>query len=277
MSKSAIAALTKAQEVIAAAGIELNINLAGYVTDADVRKNWRNADALAALIINSAANAFQCENSETFAENAFDDMAEAVERYIESNLDSWNGKSWTQKNTGIELDRLAAMVAANMAFETRVALVEEKHTDTTNRIAAERDQLTFRLSSEETQRALIANAHDEALEVNARRRIAEFFGGMDYAARCAAVDAAHAEALEMNARYNAAMVSGLNHKCCCRVADGKMKLSEALASHEAMDLAGVRRPSWFFESMNDAQRNFIVSLAHADALEENERRANKNG
>lgn len=137
MSKSAIKALTKAQEFMAAAGVA--VNLVGYVTDSNVRKSWRNADALAALIINSAANAFQCENSTTFAENFFDDMAEAVERYISSNLDDWDGKSWTQKDTGAELDRLAIMVAANMAFESRASIV--KH-------AAE-------------------EAHAEALEINA--------------------------------------------------------------------------------------------------------------
>jgi len=44
----------------------------------------------------------------------------------------------------------------------------------------------------------IKAAHAEALEIEARRRIAAFFGGLDYAGRRAAVDAAHEEALAMN-------------------------------------------------------------------------------
>lgn len=122
MSKSAIAALTKAQEIIAAAGV--NVNLTGYITDAGVRKNWRNADALATLLINSAANAFQCEDSTTFADNFFDNMEEAVERYVSANLDDWNGKSWVQKDTAAELGRLADMVARNVMFEADAAHTE---------------------------------------------------------------------------------------------------------------------------------------------------------
>lgn len=42
-------------------------------------------------------------------------------------------------------------------------------------------------------------AHAEALEINARRRVAEFFGGLDHAGRQAKIEEAHAEALEMDA------------------------------------------------------------------------------
>ena len=48
------------------------------------------------------------------------------------------------------------------------------------------------------QTSRIAHAHTEALEINARRRVAEFFGGLDHAGRQAKIEDAHAEALEMN-------------------------------------------------------------------------------
>lgn len=118
MSVSAIKALSKAQQIISAA--DVTVNLVGYVTDSNVRKSWRNADALAALIINSAGNAFQCENSETFADNYFDNMADAVERYISSNLDDWNQKSaaFMGLKAETELRRLIQMVERNQKYES---------------------------------------------------------------------------------------------------------------------------------------------------------------
>lgn len=50
-----------------------------------------------------------------------------------------------------------------------------------------------------TSQASIEAAHDEALRVNARRRVAEFFGGLDHAGRMAKLDEAHTEALVMDA------------------------------------------------------------------------------
>ncbi|ELY4521948.1 hypothetical protein SMZ79_000698 [Cronobacter turicensis] len=54
---------------------------------------------------------------------------------------------------------------------------------------------------------IIDRDHAEALEINHRRRIAEFFGGKDYAARREALEAAHAEALEINEAIDA-MIEG---------------------------------------------------------------------
>lgn len=176
MSKSAIKALTEAQNIIAKSGV--TVNLVGYITDANVRKNWRNADALAALIINSAGNAFQTETSETFESNCFDDMADAVTRYIDSNLDSWNQKSAAFMNLvcAIELVRLEGMVNANMNFEAGVA-------------AAAAKKLSASLVLDP------AEAHDIANEVQHRRRVADFFGGLDHAGRCAKLEADHEAAL----------------------------------------------------------------------------------
>lgn len=112
MSKSAIKALEKAQEVIATSTTGAKVNLVGYLTDETIRKNWRNADLLACLLINSVANAFQCETAESLEANLFDSMDQAIETYIQSNLDSWNNKTWPDslRDTTDQLIRLAVMV-----------------------------------------------------------------------------------------------------------------------------------------------------------------------
>jgi len=130
MSKTAIATLNKAAAIIATAGV--NVDLIGYLNDgkarksADGKKLWRSADKLAALIVNSAANAFQCENSETIKTggNWFTNMAQAVEAYTMSNLDDWSQAEWDDVKSFADMDqlaRLAEMVAANVAFEKREA------------------------------------------------------------------------------------------------------------------------------------------------------------
>ena len=185
MSKSAIAALTEAQNIIAKSGV--TVNLVGYVADKNIRKNWRNANALSALIINSAANAFQCENSETLGkdQNWFKTMDQAVTAYIDSNLDQWNQKEAAGLNLiiSLELVRLEGMVNANMNFEAGVA-------------AAAAKKLSASLVLDP------AEAHDIANEVQHRRRVADFFGGLDYAGRCAKLDADHVEALAINEAYS---------------------------------------------------------------------------
>lgn len=130
MSKSAIATLNKAQTVMAKAGVV--INLVEYMNngkdrhDSHGRKLWRNADKLAALIVNSAANAFQCENSSTFADNNFDDMAQAVDGYISSNLDDWSQAELEDCRSFWNVDqlaRLAEMVQRNVGWELNCSAV----------------------------------------------------------------------------------------------------------------------------------------------------------
>lgn len=118
MSKSAMNAIEKAYEVIATSTTGAQVNLIGYLKDENIRKNWRNADHLACLLINSVANAFQCESADTLEENMFDNMDQALESYIESNLDCWNGKTWPDslKDTTDELIRLAVMIERNNAY-----------------------------------------------------------------------------------------------------------------------------------------------------------------
>lgn len=127
MSKSAIATLNKAAATLATAGVV--VDLVAYLNDGKARtvsgkKLWRNADKLAALIVDSAANAFQCENSTTFADNHFDSMADAVDRYISSNLDDWSQSELEDCSSFWKVDqlaRLAEMVQRNVAFEAMQA------------------------------------------------------------------------------------------------------------------------------------------------------------
>lgn len=118
MSKSAIKAVEKAQEVIATSTTGANINLVAYLEDETIRKNWRNADLLACLLINSVADAFQCETAESLEANLFDNMDQAIETYIQSNLDSWNNKTWPDslRDTTDQLIRLALMVERDNVY-----------------------------------------------------------------------------------------------------------------------------------------------------------------
>lgn len=56
--------------------------------------------------------------------------------------------------------------------------------------------------SQTVKAEVIKHHHAVALEVEHRRRVAAFFGGMDYAARREALEGAQAEALAINAAYD---------------------------------------------------------------------------
>lgn len=116
MSKSAIKSLNRANEILAVLGLSVNVDM---INDSDIRKDWRNADVLACLIINSAANALQSENDDTLEENMFDDMQDAINCYTQANLESWNQKEWTARDVKAELARLAEMVNGQLAYNAR--------------------------------------------------------------------------------------------------------------------------------------------------------------
>ncbi|EOC0350210.1 hypothetical protein ACI0ZS_004386 [Cronobacter turicensis] len=77
----------------------------------------------------------------------------------------------------------------------------------TNRINGTVERLLDLARAVDECLAKIERDHAEALEINHRRRIAEFFGGKDHAARREALEAAHAEALEINEAIDA-MIAG---------------------------------------------------------------------
>lgn len=179
MSKTAIAVLKKAESIIASSGVV--VDLVSYLNEGKTRsvngkKLWRNADKLAALIVDSAANAFQTENTGTFPENMFDNMEQAVDRYVMSNLDSWSQVELEGCHSFFAVDqlaRLAEMVARNVAFEKK----ETDHAET-----------------------LVV---DDA-EMSRRCRDAVFFGSLDSFGRRVIVEAAHGEALAFNEEFDEA-------------------------------------------------------------------------
>lgn len=183
MSKTAIATLKKAESIMATAGV--NVDLVPFLNDGKARKAmdgkklWRNADKLALLIVDSAANAFQGECSETLSngDNFFKTMTQAVEAYISSNLDCWSQVELEDCSSFFKVDhlaRLADMVKANMAFEQREA--------------AHAEALAFNAEIDEVkadeQKDEWANQHDS------RKTIAQM------------IQSDHAEALAMNAAFD---------------------------------------------------------------------------
>lgn len=163
MSKSAIATLKKAEDIMATAGV-INIDLVAFLNDgksrsAEGKKLWRNADKLALLIVDSAANAFQGENSQTLSngDNFFSSMNQAVEAYISSNLDCWSQAELEDCTSFFKVDhlaRLAEMVAANIAFEKRQAAHDEALA------------MNAEFDAAKVSRVIVEAAHGEALEVN---------------------------------------------------------------------------------------------------------------
>lgn len=102
----------------------------------DVRKNWRNADVLARFLVDTVANAYECENSTTLADNGYDSMEDAISGYVEANLGDWDqakflASTFGQRTAQEIADRLAEAVFKNVAFE-----VKQKATMTTDQKAA---------------------------------------------------------------------------------------------------------------------------------------------
>ncbi len=143
MSKSALKALANADTMIKAAGVHNAAPLVEYLNDGKNRhdqhgrKLWRNADALASLLISAAGSCFQCETPDTLKDHGFTDMAEAVDRYVASALDSWSQVEWMAcgKDSRSERDRLLDMVNAHIEYVRRRELVQslEKQIGANNR------------------------------------------------------------------------------------------------------------------------------------------------
>ncbi|WBF05043.1 hypothetical protein [Escherichia phage vB_EcoP_YF01] len=113
MSKVAINHLNKANESLSSLGLSVGSPDA-WMENESARKGFKNSIMLACLIINSTANALQCEDESTFKENGFTDMQDAINCYIQANLDSWNQKDWPEscRDVKAELSRLSVMVEA---------------------------------------------------------------------------------------------------------------------------------------------------------------------
>lgn len=122
MSKSAIKSLNRANEILAVLGLSVGVP-ANWMTDEQARANFKNADLLACLIIDSTANALICENVDTLDDNLYDDMQQAVDGYIHANLDDWNQAQWKHHADLCDvvalLAKLAAAVNGQLAYNAR--------------------------------------------------------------------------------------------------------------------------------------------------------------
>lgn len=113
MSKLAIKYLNQANEALAPLGLSVGVP-SQWMDNQQARNSFKNSIILACLIIDSAANALQCEDKESMKENGFTDMQDAINCYIQANLDSWTQNDWPEscRDVNAVLSRLSAMVEA---------------------------------------------------------------------------------------------------------------------------------------------------------------------
>lgn len=113
MSKLAIKYLNQANDVLSSLGLSVGVP-SQWMDNQQARTSFKNSVILACLIIDSTANALQCEDKESMKENGFTDMQDAINCYIQANLDSWTQKDWPEscRDVNAVLSRLSAMVEA---------------------------------------------------------------------------------------------------------------------------------------------------------------------
>lgn len=128
MSKSAIKYLTAANEILSALDLTIG-NPASWMTNEQARAQFKNADLLACLIIDSAANALICENVDTLDETMYDDMQQAIEGYISSNLDDWNQAEWKANASLCDVQALLQKLLDAVEGQRNYAAREEAHAE----------------------------------------------------------------------------------------------------------------------------------------------------
>ena len=128
MSKSAIKYLTAANEILSALNLTIG-NPASWMTNEQARGQFKNADLLACLIIDSAANALICENVDTLDETMYDDMQQAIEGYISSNLDDWNQAEWKANASLCDVKALLSKLLDAVEGQRNYAARQEAHAE----------------------------------------------------------------------------------------------------------------------------------------------------
>lgn len=128
MSKSAIKYLTAANEILSALNLTIG-NPASWMTNEQARGQFKNADLLACLIIDSAANALICENVDTLDETMYDDMQQAIEGYISSNLDDWNQAEWKANASLCDVKALLQKLLDAVEGQRNYAARQEAHAE----------------------------------------------------------------------------------------------------------------------------------------------------
>ena len=113
MSKLAIKYLNQANDVLSSLGLSVGVP-SQWMDNQQARTSFKNSVILACLVIDSAANALQCEDKESMKESGFTDMQDAINCYIQANLDSWTQNDWPEscRDVNAVLARLSAMVEA---------------------------------------------------------------------------------------------------------------------------------------------------------------------
>lgn len=128
MSKSAIKYLTAANEILSALNLTIG-NPASWMTNEQARNQFKNADLLACLIIDSAANALICENVDTLDDTMYDDMQQAIEGYISSNLDDWNQAEWKANASLCDVKVLLSKLLDAVEGQRNYAARQEAHAE----------------------------------------------------------------------------------------------------------------------------------------------------
>lgn len=128
MSKSAIKYLTAANEILSALNLTIG-NPASWMTNEQARNQFKNADLLACLIIDSAANALICENVDTLDDTMYDDMQQAIEGYISSNLDDWNQAEWKANASLCDVKALLSKLLDAVEGQRNYAARQEAHAE----------------------------------------------------------------------------------------------------------------------------------------------------
>ncbi|WP_349043372.1 hypothetical protein [Brucella melitensis] len=128
MSKSAIKLLNAANEILSALDLTIG-NPASWMNNEQARSQFKNADLLACLIIDSAANALICENVDTLDANMYDDMQQAVEGYIHSNLDTWNQAEWKKIESLCDVKALLAKLLDAVEGQRKYNAIQAAHAE----------------------------------------------------------------------------------------------------------------------------------------------------
>ena len=124
-----------------------------------IRKQWRNADVLARFLIDTVANAYECENSTTFADNGFDSMEDAIAVYIDANLGDWTQDSFLESSFGRRTEKEIAIRLGRVMLQNK--FFEERQRE---RRDAELKQVEFfGVNDFATRRAIVEDAHADAL------------------------------------------------------------------------------------------------------------------
>ena len=237
------------------------------------------ADELAAAVQwDEWAN--QHDSRKTESEMIESDHAEALE--INAEIDRRRSLSCdrTRRSEFHELteDQQARIISLCHAEALEIEATREAGIAAADRIMTDRAINAYWIECETMIPAIAVmeweRLHAEALRINSRRRVAAFFGGMDYCGRQAALEQAHAEALAVNEQYDLGIEMAADHEyrmifSYLRPWAKKMFIdvshAEALALNAVYDRASLRFCE-FHLLLSMAEQADQIDAAHLEAL-----------